>query len=72
MCDPTSEITWAYVIYDTTGQILLPRAQRTREWKRAVGMLSSPDVYIDTEGRASHLYGDFYTFPIRIDELQGG
>ena len=69
---PTSEITWAYVIYDTTGQILLPRAQRTREWKSAVLMLSSPDVYIETEGRALHLYGDFYVISIRIDELQGG
>ncbi len=69
---PTSEITWVYVIYDTTGQLLLPRAQRTQEWKSAVRMLSSPDAYIETEGRASHLYGDFYIFPIRIDELQGG
>jgi hypothetical protein len=69
---PTSSITWNAVIYDTTGQLVLPRAQRTREWKSAVGMLSSPDVYIETEGRASHLFEDFYVFAIRIDELQGG
>jgi hypothetical protein len=68
----TSGITWNTVIYDTTGQLVLPRAQRTREWKSAVGMLSSPDVYIEMEGRASHLFGDFYIFAIRIDELQGG
>lgn len=69
---PTSGITWNTVIYDTTGQLVLPRVQRTHEWKSAVGMLSSPDVYIETEGRASHLFGDFYVFAIRIDELQGG
>jgi hypothetical protein len=68
----TSSITWNCVIYDTTGQIVLPRAQRTREWKSAVGLLSSPDVYIETEGRASHLFGDFYVIGVRIDELQGG
>jgi hypothetical protein len=50
----------------------LPRAQRTREWKSAVGMLSSPDVYIEAEGRVSYLFRDFYIFAIRIDELQGG
>jgi hypothetical protein len=69
---PTSSITWNAVIYDTTGQLILPRVQRTREWKSAVGILSSPDVYIETEGRASHLVGDFYVMSIRIDELQGG
>jgi hypothetical protein len=69
---PTSGITWTYVIYDTSGQLVLPRAQRTREWKSAVGMLSSPDVYIETEGRASHLVGDFYVIGVRLDELQGG
>lgn len=73
-CDgiPTSGITWNVVIYDTAGQIILPRAQRTREWKSAVGMLSSPDVYIESEGRASHLFGDFYVIAIGINELQGG
>jgi hypothetical protein len=69
---PTSGITWDTVIYDTTGQLVLPRVQRAREWKSAVGMLSSPDVYIETEGRAWHLVGDFYVIGVRIDELQGG
>jgi hypothetical protein len=69
---PTSGITWSCVIYDTSGQLVLPRAQRTREWKSAVGMLSSPDVYIETEGRASRLVGDFYIIGVRLDELQGG
>jgi hypothetical protein len=69
---PTSEITWDTVIYDTTGQFVLPPAQRTQGWKSAVGMLSSPDVYIESEGRASHIFGDFYVIGIRIDELQGG
>ena len=69
---PTSGISWDYVIYDTAGQLVLPRAQRTREWKRAVGMLSSPDVYTKTEGRASHIVGDFYRIGVRLDELQGG
>jgi hypothetical protein len=69
---PTSGITWDYVIYDTAGQLVLPLAQRTPEWKSAVGMLSSPDVYIKTEGRASHIVGDFYRIGVRLDELQGG
>jgi hypothetical protein len=69
---PTSGITWDIVIYDTTGQLILPRAERTREWKSAVGILSSPDVYVETEGRASHIVGDFYVIGVRLDELQGG
>jgi hypothetical protein len=69
---PTSEITWDIVIYDTTGQLVLPRARRTQAWRSAVGMLSSPDVYIESEGRASHIFGDFYVIGVRIDELQGG
>ena len=68
----TSEITWDIVIYDTTGQFILPPAQRTQGWKGAMGMLSSPDVYIESEGRASHIFGDFYVIGVRIDELQGG
>ena len=60
------------VIYDTTGQLVLPRAQRALSWKSAMGMLSSPDVYIESEGRASHIFGDFYAIGVRIDELQGG
>ena len=68
----TSEITWDTVIYDTTGQLVLPRAQRTQGWKSAMGMLSSPDVYVESEGRGSRIFGDFYLFGIRIDELQGG
>jgi len=63
---PTSGITWDYVIYDTAGQLVLPRTRRTPEWKSAVGMLSSPDVYPTTEGCASHIVG------VRLDELQGG
>jgi hypothetical protein len=69
---PTSDITWDTVIYDTTGQFVLPPAQRTQGWKSAMGMLSSPDVYIESEGRASHIFGDFYVIGVRIDELQGG
>lgn len=68
----TSEITWSKVIYDTTGQLILSRAQRTSEWKSAVGMLSSPDVYIETEGRASRIFGDFYQITVGLNELQGG
>jgi hypothetical protein len=69
---PSSDITWDTVIYDTTGQLVLPRDRRTQGWKSAMGMLSSPDVYIESEGRASHIFGDFYVIGVRIDELQGG
>jgi hypothetical protein len=69
---PTSDITWDTVVYDTTGQLVLPLAQRTEGWKSAMGMLSSPDVYIESERRASHIFGNFYVISVRIDELQGG
>ena len=69
---PTSGVSWNYVLYDTSGQVMWPRATRTQAWKSAVRMLSSPDTFTDTEGRASHLHGDFYEFGIRLDELQGG
>jgi hypothetical protein len=68
----TSGITWNVVIYDTTGQFMLPLARRTQAWKDAMGMLSSPKVFAESEGRGSHIVGQFYSIVIRIDEDQGG
>jgi hypothetical protein len=68
----TSSITWIIVIYDTTGQFVLPVARRTQGWKSAMGMLSSPKVFAESEGRGSHIFGNFYSIVIRLDEMQGG
>ena len=68
----TSSITWIIVIYDTTGQFVLPMARRTQGWKSAMGMLSSPKVFAESEGRGSHIFGNFYSIVIRLDEMQGG
>jgi hypothetical protein len=68
----TSGTTWNVVIYDTTGQFVLPLSQRTQGWKSAMGMLSSPKVFAESEGRGTHIFGKFYSIVIRLDEEQGG
>lgn len=60
-----------FVLYDTTGELLLPVSQRTPEWRAAMGRFSPHAVLIDTEGRAQRLFGNFYDIIILPDEFDG-
>jgi len=66
-----SSDAWVTVIYDTTGQFVLPVARRTSGWKSAMWELSSPMVFAESEGRGSHIFGNFYSIVIRLEEMQG-
>lgn len=59
------------VLYDTTGELLLPVSQRTPEWRAAMGHFSPHAVLVDTEGRAEKLLGNFYEIIISPNEFDG-
>jgi hypothetical protein len=50
------------VVYDSTGEIMLPVSQRTPEWTAAMMHFESADTLTKSEGRAAHLSGNFYNF----------
>jgi hypothetical protein len=57
------------VFYDTTGEFGLPIAQRTAEWEAAMGHFSPRAVFLEKEGRAEKLFGNFYE--IQLSPLEG-
>ena len=59
------------VFYDTTGELALPLAQRTPEWKDATRYYPAKKVLLESEDRAEHLFGNFYRVGIAIDEFEG-
>jgi hypothetical protein len=59
------------VFYDTSGQFELPVAQRTPEWKAAMGHFSPHAVLIEKEGRAEKLIGNFYEVIIPSVDWEG-
>jgi hypothetical protein len=59
------------VIYDTTGQLALSVSQRTPQWTKAMGRFSPARVFTELEGRANHLFGNFYEVLIPIEEADG-
>ncbi|WP_024514567.1 hypothetical protein [Bradyrhizobium sp. Tv2a-2] len=56
------------IVYDTTGEFVLPAAQRTPAWKQAMATTISR-VVVSEEDRASHLFGNFYHVYVRSEEL---
>jgi hypothetical protein len=59
------------VIYDTTGELVLPVTQRTPEWTKAMGRFSPGKVFTKSEGRAQHLFGHFYDIEIGLEDMDG-
>ena len=52
------------VLYDTTGELILPVSQRTPEWTAAMRYFKPADTLAKSEGRAFHLFGNFYNMLI--------
>jgi hypothetical protein len=58
------------VFYDTTGQIVLPPAQRTQGWKDAIYNFA-PHCYLVETAVARHLFAKFYSVAIAIEHEDG-
>ncbi|WP_139024676.1 hypothetical protein [Bradyrhizobium sp. STM 3843] len=59
------------IFYDTTGLIVAPPAQRTPEWRAAMGHFSPTAVHLEGEGRARRLFGDFYEIALFPHDYDG-
>jgi len=59
------------IAYDTTGELALPPSQRTPEWREAMRRFSFARVLMKTEGRADHLFGNFYEVITAIADEDG-
>lgn len=59
------------VIYDTTGELALPVSQRTPEWTKTMGRFSPGRFFMQSEGWAQHLFGNFYAIPVPLEEADG-
>jgi hypothetical protein len=59
------------VIYDTTGELMLPVAQRTPEWTKAMVRFSPGKFFTQSEGRAEHLFGDLYDIVVPLEVADG-
>jgi len=57
------------VIYDTTGELVLPVAQRTPEWTNAMGRFPPGKFVARSEGRAERLFGYFYDIEVGPEDL---
>jgi len=51
MCD--------FIMYDTTGQFVLPASRRTPEWKQAIAAVAANSL-VSPDDDAMHLFGNFY------------
>lgn len=58
-----------FIVYDTTGEFVLPLAQRSPEWKRA--MSKATEEGIELKQNAYHLFGNFYAVSMEVSELRG-
>jgi hypothetical protein len=57
-----------FVVYDTTGEFLLPAAQRTPEWKQVMSAATEKSL-VSKEHRAARLFGNYYFIFVNFDDL---
>ncbi len=55
-----------FIMYDTTGQFVLPASRRTPEWKRAIAVVAANSL-VSPDDDAVHLFENFY----RVITLSG-
>jgi hypothetical protein len=60
------------VVYDTTGELALPVSRRTPEWTKVMMRFSPGKFFTRSEGRAGHLFGNFYEISVPLEEADGG
>ena len=59
-----------HIIYDTTGEFMLPTSQRTPEWNRVMAGATVKAV-LSKERPAYHLFGNYYCVIVDILDLEG-
>jgi hypothetical protein len=57
-----------FVVYDTTGELMLPVSQRTPEWSRVISKAVAPAV-VSIEDPAYPLFGHYYVVELTILQL---
>lgn len=60
-----------HILYDSTGEIAMPRSRRTTEWNDAMWYFPPKAVLRDGEKQSGLLFGNFYLVMIGIEEMDG-
>jgi len=58
------------IVYDTAGEFVLPAAQRTPEWKKAM-LVVDREAPVDKDRAAYHLFGHYYAVEVNVFDLKG-
>jgi hypothetical protein len=59
------------IIYDTTGEFLMPIQRRTRQWNSAIRDLPAGNFLTKPQGSSRHIYGNFYSVVLRAQDEDG-
>ena len=71
-CESYSDgLLYLRIFYDSSDEIDAPLSRRTREWDDAMYYYPPKAITRDSEGRASHIYGHFYSIALTLEELDG-
>jgi hypothetical protein len=59
-----------YIVYDTTGEFIMPVSQRSPEWKREMAKATEEPVVL-RENAAFHLFGNYYAVYVSLLDGKG-
>jgi hypothetical protein len=62
-----------FIVYDKTGEFVLPASRRSPEWKQAMSEATNTHEELESrENPAYRLYGDFYVVFVSFYDMRGG
>lgn len=59
-----------YIVYDTTGEFILPASERTPEWKRVMAA-ATEEATVGRDRTAYHLFGNYYAVVVGVLDMKG-
>ncbi|MGJ4946441.1 hypothetical protein ACQR1W_38200 [Bradyrhizobium sp. HKCCYLS1011] len=59
-----------YIVYDTSGEFILPVSKRTSEWKKVMSAATT-EVTVDRDRTAYHLFGNYYAVVVGLLDGKG-
>jgi hypothetical protein len=58
------------IVYDTTGEFVMPASKRTPEWKKVMSA-TTDEATVERDQTAYHLFGNYYAVFIDIFDMKG-
>lgn len=59
-----------YVVYDTTGEFIMPASKRTPEWKKVLSV-ATEEATLERDRTAYHLFGNYYAVVVGLLDGKG-